>query len=691
MRTWAQAPADTVDAVPTMERVLDDMDEDDASGEELAELLSALAENPIDINTAAVAELAQLPSLTPAVARAVVAHRTEHGPFGSLPELHSVDGLSREAYLRARPYLRIGEQAELARGEPSPYVPAPSLGTVVDELQFSLLQRVGRRVDLGPGYDRDTTRTTYAGSATHLYTRLRARYERRVMLALTMEKDAGERFAWDPGTSTYGYDHVSGHLALSRMGRLKRLVLGDYVLNYGQGLLLWRTGAFGKGNDAVGAVARVGDGVHPFASSTENTFFRGAAATVFLTPDATLTAFASRRRLDASFAEPDTLLGSGLEGRLISSLRESGLHRTTTELAGKDVLGETLAGGALEWTLGPASVGAAAYHARYDDPFERDPRPYARYQFSGDEATAASVFGRVHAGPAYLFGEAARGARGRWAGIAGALFEADRSFDAVVLVRHYPRDFQSLHGYAFGERNGTTQNESGLYLGLRVRPSRAWSVSAYYDQYRFPYLRYATPRPTTGHDVRLVIEHRPRPWLDYYLQLRSETREAGVDRLDPRLNRLLDGVRPETRQSARLQADYDFSRQLDVRVRAEGVRWNAPGQHEQFGLLLYQQLRWSPSERLAAYVRLAFFDTDDWSSRVYAYENDLLYTFAVPVFSGRGQRAFILMRAEPIERLVLEVKAGVTHYEDVETVGSGLDEVEGRRLREVRGQLRWRL
>ena len=35
------------------------------------------------------------------------------------------------------------------------------------------------------------------------------------------------------------------------------------------------------------------------------------------------------------------------------------------------------------------------------------------------------------------------------------------------------------HGYPFGERNGVGQNERGVYLGVRVRPSRAWTINAY--------------------------------------------------------------------------------------------------------------------------------------------------------------------------------------------------------------------
>ncbi len=75
---------------------------------------------------------------------------------------------------------------------------------------------------------------------------------------------------------------------------------------------------------------------------------------------------------------------------------------------------------------------------------------------------------------------------------------------------------------------------------------------------------------------------------------------------------------------------------------------------------------------------------------MFTYEDDLLYTFSVPAFSGRGQRAYALVRWSPTGRLTLLAKVATTRFEDVRSVGSGLDEVEGNRLREVRVQLRWR-
>ena len=151
----------------------------------------------------------------------------------------------------------------------------------------------------------------------------------------------------------------------------------------------------------------------------------------------------------------------------------------------------------------------------------------------------------------------------------------------------------SLHGYAFGERNGATQNETGVYLGLDLRPAERWSIVAYYDQYRFPWVRFSVPRPSTGYDALLAVAHRPRRWLRYYVQFRSETKEQGHPVMDLQ-GRELDGLRPETRQSLRLHGEYQFSRDLRLRARLEGIRFATTGQSDEYGMILYQDTRWKP-------------------------------------------------------------------------------------------------
>ena len=70
---------------------------------------------PVDVNTADVSQLQQLPGIGPALAERIVADRTANGPFTSLDELTRVDGIGEKTVEALRLYATAGsaEQEEI--------------------------------------------------------------------------------------------------------------------------------------------------------------------------------------------------------------------------------------------------------------------------------------------------------------------------------------------------------------------------------------------------------------------------------------------------------------------------------------------------------------------------------------------------------------------------------------------------
>jgi hypothetical protein len=54
------------------------------------------------------------------------------------------------------------------------------------------------------------------------------------------------------------------------------------------------------------------------------------------------------------------------------------------------------------------------------------------------------------------------------------------------------------------------------------------------------------------------------------------------------------------------------------------------------------------------------FSTDDWNSRIYTYENDLLYSFSIPALSGEGSRSYVMIKWKLANYVELRVKYGIT-------------------------------
>ena len=707
--TWAASAAaqvpDSTETGPEIGAEFEALVEDEVAGDptELLELLQSLRESPLDVNTATAEELAQVPALGPVLAGAVVRFRARRGPFASLPGLRGVDGVTADVYLDARPYLTIGPALAAPVARAPRFPAAPSVGTVVDGLRYSATQRVQRRLDLGAGYDGPDSVRAFRGSPERIYTRLQATYRRNVSVNVTLEKDPGEAFRFDAATNTYGYDYQSAHVALLDVGRIDALVLGDFSAQFGQGLALWRASGFGKGPDAVGGPVRSGRGIRPYGSVDENNFFRGAALSVAVTPNVYVSAFASRRGLDASVFTPDTTglagpdLGPGAFDAVVTSLGADGLHRTDREIARKDALDETLVGGGAEVRLATGTVegraGVVATRSSFGTPLAAGTRPDERFDFAGDRATVVSAYADAKTRLGLAFGEVARGAGGGLGAVGGVGLDLGGGADLLVVGRSYDPDFTSLHGYPFGERNGVGRNERGVYVGARVKPSASWTVNAYLDRYAFPFLRFNEPRPTRGVEALVHVEHRPRRYLRVYGQARTETRETGVEVAGTVPGSAVGGLATQTRQTVRLQGEWDASREIRLRARVEGSRYAppGPGAAAQLGSLVYQDVRWQARRWLRADARLTLFDTDGYGARLYAFENDLTGVFSIPALSGRGVRGYVLLSADPAEAVRVQLKLASTWLRNTTRIGSGASEVRGNRLSDLGVQVRVRI
>jgi len=683
----AQPAADSVHADSgrvdeTLQKLLDERP-DGTTPTQLVERLTRLASDPLDVNTASASALSTLPPLSLARAHRIVRHRAEKGPFSSVDGLVKVTGIRPQVVRLVRPYVVARSRSD----DEAAYASVPSVTSIMSDLDVEVIQRATRNLDLGRGFSDDTSHTTFQGSPVHLTTRLRLQHERRAQLALTLDKDPGEAFRWAPEKRTFGFDHVAGNFALQDMGRLETLVVGDYTTQFGQGLTLWQGISFGKGRDPV-APLREGRGIVPFESTSEDTFFRGLATSVSISPSVSISGFASRRRRDASL-DSSAVSGGDPSNVPARTLSTGGLHRTDSEIGRKGAFGTTTLGGAVTYRSHNLTIGAVGYRSVFDRPLRPGNRPDRRFDLTGTTSSMVSTHATAYLGDYVLFGEVARAQTGAVGVLGGAALDSEAGLEAMLLGRRYPPTFNGLFGGAFAD-SGEPQNEVGIYMGLRVQLAENWWVGGYVDQYRFPWLRFGVPRPTTGFDTRFVVEAKPRPWLSSYIQIRTQREPDGSEERGPD-GRLLESIRKERRHAARWHIEYEFSEHLTLQTRIEGSRFKAEGKPPSHGLLLYQGLGMQIHPNLKLNTRFALFDTDGFESRIFAYEHDLLYSFSVPAFSGTGQRSYVLLRYTPTSTLTLETKYGITWHPDRQLQRTGSTAAENNRDREIRIQLRWNL
>lgn len=633
--------------------------------EQMTQFLQELAENPININNANVNALLQIPGLNLKLARGIIEYRSEVKPFETIEELDEVSGIGRVTLEQVRPYVTVGSGLELGRA----LYTNPRYWTADGE--FQMFSRFQRDLQEARGYQQPPQEGGYIGSPIKYYQRIGYQSDH-LSVNLTQEKDPGEELV-----GPFQFDHRTWHVALENNGHLQMLVGGDYSLGFGQGLVLWSGAAFGKGSNVVGAVSRNGRGIKPYTSAQETNYYRGAAVTYG--GKLQFTGFYSNRKRSASEISPDTTRYPGTDG----------YHRTENEFLQKDNLQQQLYGGHIQFELPFGIVGATGYQTTFDRFIAASDQTYAQYDFEGTSNYAYGMDYTFLAGPAVVFGEIAQSENGGYGLIAGVESSLGNDTDITLAYRKYQKEFQSILGNGFGEVSGQPKNEEGIYLGMRHVIGEKVTLSAYIDQFRFPSARFGTSQPTQGFDWLAKAEIDLTDDLNVYVQLRSEIEDDEYEGLDSfgRSERRLGNAQ---RSSFRANLEYWVNENVRLRTRGELVRSRQAGEELELGYLLYQDLRLRINDKLRLDTRLSMFDTESFATRVYQFENDLLYVFSSQSFFDQGQRMYVLLNYEPFDFLELWAKYGITVYEDTQVIGSGLNRIEGDRRSEFSIQARVR-
>lgn len=628
-----------------------------------------LLKHPLNLNMAGVDELSELPMINAYQIQALLAHRDLFGPLVHLHELQAVPGWDINLIREIKPLVRLSGETSLS-------------GHIKKRFRHGghlLLFRVSQVLEKSEGYRKDSLgASAYAGSPQKLFFRYRYQHEQLLQYGVTAEKDAGETFFGKHQPA--GFDFLSAHIFFRNIGKLRQLALGDYTVNMGQGLIQWQGLAFRKSAEIV-HVKRQSPVLRPYSSAGENRFFRGLGATVSF-GNWTATLFGSMRRLDGSVTMDS--IQNDTEA-VFSSIRESGLHRTKSEQAGRAVLPETVLGGQVSRAFKSSHIGWNFMYRKLGNEAKETETPYQYFDRPKSQMMWMSLDYSYTYRNLHAFGETAIQWPNALATVGGLIASLSRDLDMSVLYRHMPATFQSAYGQAFSERSGTG-NESGLFIGFSQRIKPALSLSIYADHFKFPWLAYRIDKPSSGKDYSLQIRYQPNRQSGISMRIRMEEKALNQDVEDEATH----WPRQITRWQGRLHIDHNPVKPILLNIRADLHVYDNGGSSSSNGFLFYADLQYKPNlKSYSIRFRYTFFETDSYDSRLYAYENDVLYSQGMGVFQGKGEKIYILFNYNISKKIRFWMRFSRVSYRGLESIGSGADAIEGRARTECKMQVAW--
>ncbi|MCI7018086.1 MAG: helix-hairpin-helix domain-containing protein [Prevotella sp.] len=639
-----------------LDGIMLDGDYSEDTHEELYENLLELQRNGINVNSATREELLALPFLSEQQVMDILEYIHFHGALKSINELMSIESIDYSTRQLLQEFLYAGDKPEKG---------FPSLKNIMTwgKNELSLYTKI-------PTYERvgDTSNGDYLGYPYKFWARYSFSYAKNVRIGIVASQDAGEPFFSQ--SNKYGFDQYSGFIQLNGLGSVESLIVGRYSIAAGMGLVMNNSFSLGK-SAMLQDLGRQRNVLSPHTSASENGYMQGAAATIRLSDAIRLTPFLSYRKTDATLNDDGS----------ISSLIYTGYHRTISELNKKNNTSLTAGGMNARWNHKDFSLGATAVFTHINRPLS--PNKSATYKKIYPEGSnffnASLNYSWLHY-PFSVNGETAINANGAIATLNTLGWHLSQYVEVMGIYRFYSFNYYSLYANAFSE-GGKTQNESGLYLGMRWQPKYGIDIQAYTDLAYFAWPRYGVSQSSYASDNVVSASYKTGNWLlsgKYRLHFKQKDSKSAS------------GISWQTEHRMRIGAEWKDNgwtsrSQLDFTSVSSTSESSSLSQ----GFMITENIGYDIG-KWQIFVGGKYFNTDGYDSRLYSYERALPHTFSFPAYYGHGIRYSFTAVWAPSPTLQFSAKAGITDYFDRSTISSGQQQVNASSACDIEVGMRWR-
>ena len=643
------------------------------------EQLNELRLNPVNLNTASIDQLRQIPFVSQQQVDDIIRYRNDNKEFqtaGELMFINSIDERTR-AIIQLFSFVATDSLKPTFAGyrfQPPDGIP-PSFRRLLPDSRNEIYARIDYPFYTTEGKKSDSD-NPFRGNRMKYKLRYSFQSQNSVFAGVQTEKDEGER----------DFDYISLYAMLrgvntGKHSRIHELIVGNFRSNFGLGLALNTGLNYGKYTQS-NSLTSIDRGFTPHASFIESNYFTGAALR-YQFYNFTFSAYIAHDKLDGNYNADSTG---------ITSIKTDGLHRTALEYSDRHNLREFNYGGNLHLDIGKLSISTTAALTHYSLPLmpvSNTPSSlYRRYNATGQDFQNYSLAYSYQFGKFQFIGETALShASNEQTGFAtlnGLVFRPNNKNSLQLIVRHYGAKYTSIHANAFSE-NSRPQNEQGVFLSWSSDLSYRWRIYTHLDLMRFPWLKYQVSGTSYGFEYMGQVDYthsRRSTWLLRY-HIKSKQKDYTDDQSQTYL-------RLNTRQTLKLQNTYTFSRRFSAVTTLNAICITFTGDSPELGFSLSENLRWTVVPRLFSLNgSLTYVDTDTYNSRIYNYEPSLLYSFGINSYYYQAFRTVLVANLTPIRGLTISAKIVYTQYLDHSTIGSGSNKINSSGKSDLQLQARY--
>lgn len=465
----------------------------------------------------------------------------------------------------------------------------------------------------------------------------------------TFSQDAEEKFSKQlPWVDSFNY-YI----------KYKNTILGRYRLKLGSGLIINQQFSLGKSIDSD-AFLHSGTSYSPHSSTDEYNYLQGVITKIDIR-HFSFVPFASFKTIDA-----------GIKNDTITSIATDGYHRTKNELQKKNAATVFNTGFRAAFHSSWYEIGTNILYTRFPLPYHRASRAYNIYYYRGQQLLQGSVDYHIRRYGFAFRGETALDQNLNIASISQLSHPIGEDWTASLMYRYFSQTYQCLYAATVSE-SSSMQGEQGVLLNISGSPFPHWKVAFLFDYFSFKNIQYGYDHPFNGFDIRTQILYSKRAW-NINISYRLKSKESLRHNADAVISyKVLDGLSLKSQLRGKIFSPKDIG----------GFS---------LGYSISEALNWNKEDcPFSGEIQATWFEAEDYDSRLYISEKNILYGFNIPMLYGRGMRGSATCVYKIRPSITLDLKYSLFHYLDRDQINCGLQKINGHDQYNISLQLRLKI
>ena len=254
-----------------------------------------------------------------------------------------------------------------------------------------------------------------------------------------------------------------------------------------------------------------------------------------------------------------------------------------------------------------------------------------RLKVKGNGAMGANV--RYNWGKVDIWGEVAASHTEQWGWgtIMGLRVNPISDLNLLAIYRYYSPEYDNIYANALSSKT-RVYDEHGGYVGVEYNRLRNWQLSVFGDVWK------------KGYETMAQADFVPKKDYKMHMRLRAKKKNE-IDTYSARWNIIWD------------LGPWKLKTQADGNIVYAKEKWS-------YGWSLLQDVEYHfTNVPIVLQLRAQVFNAKEWNNRVYIYENDVLYAYAIPFVYGLGGRFWLNARYKINDRFSVYLRVSETVYQ----------------------------